>query len=60
MPYRLFKKKAEKKKLSKNEEETFETNSVLFQKSTLIDDPEKKVIRVTKEGKVVAKYEEMR
>lgn len=59
MPRRLIKKKREKKQKNVEEEERSESNSVLFKKNTLINDGEKKVIRVTKEGKVVAKYEEM-
>ncbi len=59
MPYRTIKRKREKEKNNSEEQEQIESNSVLFQKDTLMNDGEKKVIRVRKEGKIVAKYEEM-
>ncbi len=55
------KRKGKKDKNSKKNEtsENKIDNSVFLKKNTSIENGDKKIIRVTKEGKVVAKYEEM-
>lgn len=57
----IKKRRGKKEKIAKNSEssESKIDNSVLLQKNTIIENGDKKIIRVTKEGKVVAKYEEM-
>ena len=57
----IKKRKGKKEKIARNSEssESKRDNSVLLQKNTIVEKGDKKIIRVTKEGKVVAKYEEM-
>ncbi|MCK4780272.1 MAG: hypothetical protein KAT57_08790 [Candidatus Lokiarchaeota archaeon] len=55
------KRKGKKEKSAKKSEssESKIDNSVILKKNTIVENGEKKIIRVTKEGRVVAKYEEM-
>ncbi len=55
------KRKGKKEKSAKKSEssESKIDNSVILKKNTIVENSDKKIIRVTKEGKVVAKYEEM-
>ena len=57
----IKKRRKKKEKIAKNSElsESKIYNSVLLKKNTVVENGEKKIIRVIKEGKVVAKYEEM-
>ncbi len=58
----FFKKKREKKEKDVKKRENSDTEfekSGLLKKNTFIENGEKKIIRVTKDGKVVAKYEEI-
>ncbi len=58
----FIKKRRGKKEKIDNKSEASESkidNSVLLKKNTTVENGEKKIIRVIKEGKVVAKYEEM-
>jgi len=58
----FFKKKREKKEKDIKKREKSDTEfekSGLLKKNTFIENGEKKIIRVTKDGKVVAKYEEI-
>ncbi|UCC19264.1 MAG: hypothetical protein JSV62_14355 [Promethearchaeota archaeon] len=50
-----------KKRRDKKEKDvkTEKSNSILLEKKTIIENGEKRIIEVTKEGKVVAKYEEI-
>lgn len=58
----FFKKRRGKKEKIDKKGESSEgkiDNSILLKKNTIVENGEKKIIRVTKEGKIVAKYEEM-
>ncbi len=57
----IKKRRAKKGKKAKESgaTDTKINNSALLKKSTIVENGEKKIISVTKEGKVVAKYEEM-
>lgn len=57
----IKKRRAKKEKKAKKSEaaDTKIDNSALLKKNTIVENGEKKIINVTKEGKVVAKYEEM-
>ena len=57
----IKKRRAKKEKQVKKIEaaDTKIDNSALLKKNTIVENGEKKIISVTKEGKVVAKYEEM-
>jgi len=57
----IKKRKGKKEKIARNSEssESKRDNSVLLKKNTIVENGDKKIIRVTKEGRVVAKYEEM-
>ena len=57
----IKKRRGKKEKIAKKREssESKIDNSVILKKNTIVENGEKKIIRVTKEGRVVAKYEEM-
>ena len=57
----IKKRRAKKEKQVKKIEaaDTKIDNSALLKKNTIVENGEKKIISITKEGKVVAKYEEM-
>ncbi|MFW9881818.1 MAG: hypothetical protein ACFFG0_52810 [Candidatus Thorarchaeota archaeon] len=55
----FIKKRRDKKEKDIITEEAQESNSILLKKKIIIENGEKKIIEVAKEGKVVAKYEEL-
>ncbi|MFX1420126.1 MAG: hypothetical protein ACFE9N_14510 [Promethearchaeota archaeon] len=55
----FIKKRRDRKEKAINTEEARDSNSILLEKKTIIENGEKKIIEVTKKGKVVAKYEEI-
>jgi len=55
----FIKKRRKKKEKEIKKEEPSESDSILLKKKTTIENGEKKIIEVIKEGKVVAKYEEI-
>ncbi|MFX1388536.1 MAG: hypothetical protein ACFE9Z_00565 [Promethearchaeota archaeon] len=55
----FIKKKRDKKKNNTANKDTPESQSVVFKKDTILDDNEKKIVSVKKNGKVVAKFEEI-
>jgi hypothetical protein len=55
----FIRKKRDKKKNNIVNKDTPESKSVALKKDTILDDDEKKIVSIKKDGKVVAKYEEI-